>query len=123
MRLLLDTHILLWWLSESPELDPALRNAIASPENLVYVSAVSIWEIEIKRALRKLQVPRNWVAAVAEESFRKLPITWEHAAHLSKLPPFHRDPFDRMLVAQAMIEKLTLVTADATVRRYGVSRL
>jgi len=123
VRLLLDTHVLLWWLSGSPELDPVLRDAIAEPANLVYVSAVSIWEIEIKRALRKLQAPQNWSDVLTEESFRRLPVTWEHALRVSGLPPIHRDPFDRMLVAQALIEKLVLVTDDVTVKRYGVSRL
>jgi PIN domain nuclease of toxin-antitoxin system len=121
MRLLLDTHVLLWWLKGAPELQPALREAIADPANLVYVSAVSIWEIEIKRALHKLQMPANWLDVVADEGFRRLPVTWEHAGHVARLPAIHRDPFDRMLVAQAMIEKLVLVTDDATVRRYGVS--
>ena len=123
MRLLLDTHVLLWWLSEAPELDAVMRSIIADPANLVYVSAVSVWEIEIKRTLRKLQVPKNWSDALTEEAFRRLPVTWEHALHVSKLPPIHRDPFDRLLVAQAFVEKLALVTDDAMVKRYGVSRL
>ena len=122
MRLLLDTHVLLWWLAESPELKPAMRAAIANPANLVYVSAVSVWEIEIKRALRKLQAPKNWSDALTEEAFRRLPVTWEHALHVSSLPPIHRDPFDRMLVAQALVEKLVLVTDDDIVKQYGVTK-
>lgn len=122
MRLLLDTHVLLWWLADAPELEARARAAIADAANLVYVSAVSVWEIEIKRALGKLRVPADWAKSLNEGAFRRLPVTWEHALRVARLPPIHRDPFDRLLVAQAHVERLTLVTGDATVRRYGVSR-
>ena len=118
MRLLLDTHVLLWWLGNHRELKARARAAIADPTNMVFVSAVSIWEARIKQSLGKLEVPANFLSAVREEAFELLPVTADHADTVATLPPLHRDPFDRLLIAQAQVEKLTIVSADAIFPRY-----
>ena len=118
MKLLLDTHVLLWWLNDSAELSDRLKSLIADPENLVYVSAVSLWEIVIKESLGKLKMPKKWELAVQDKSFRRLTVTWEHALKVAELPEIHRDPFDRLLVAQALVEGLTLITNDDRICRY-----
>ena len=123
MRVLLDTHVLLWWLADDDCLSPQERQEISEPHNMVYVSAASIWEIAIKRKLGKLEIPDSWFEAIAEEPFRRLPITWEHAVHAGSLPEVHRDPFDRLLIAQALDEDLTVLTRDKIFGRYGVSVL
>jgi len=120
MTLLLDAHALLWWLADDPELTPAARTAIADPAAHVLVSAATIWEIEIKRALGKLAAPTGLVRAVDEAGFDILPITGTDAEAAAALPPLHRDPFDRMLVAQAQVESLALVSCDSMVARYEV---
>lgn len=118
MKLLLDTHILLWWLNNSDELNENTKGFIADPENLVYVSAVSLWEIVIKESLGKLKMPKNWSTVVREESFRQLSITWEHSLKVAALPNIHRDPFDRLLIAQALTEGLTFLTNDDKLLKY-----
>ena len=123
MRLLLDTHTLIWMLTEDPTLDDDTRSTIADPEHFVAVSAVSAWEIEIKRADRKLAVPHDLPAQLAMARFVPLAITLEHGIAAGRLPLHHRDPFDRMLVAQAQLEGLTLVTRDAKLARYQVAVL
>ena len=120
MRLLLDTHVLLWWLDDDPRLSKEARAAIANEENVVYISAVSAWEIVIKRGLGKLDMPDTWAETVAREPFRRLPVTWDHALNVADLPAIHRDPFDRMLVVQAQTEDLTLVTTDPVLARYAI---
>jgi PIN domain nuclease of toxin-antitoxin system len=120
MRLLLDTHVVLWWLADAAELSREAHAAIAAPDNLVHVSAISLWEIVLKRSLGKLSMPDDWAQALERESFRRLPVTWEHALKVGALPDLHRDPFDRLLLAQALAENLTLVTSDDTLLRYNV---
>jgi PIN domain nuclease of toxin-antitoxin system len=110
--LLLDAHALLWWLGDDATLPAAARAAIASPAKDVLVSAATIWEIEIKRALGKLEAPNGLVEAVAASTFQALPITLEDAERAGRLPPHHRDPFDRMLVAQAMRLDAVIVSRD-----------
>lgn len=122
MSLLLDTHVLLWWLDGS-QLDEATVERIADPGELVVVSAASIWEAAIKAALGKLDVPEDLADAVVDEGFEPLPIAFEHAARAGALPPHHRDPFDRMLIAQAMVEDLTVLTHDPAFGPYGVKLL
>jgi len=123
MRVLLDTHVLLWWLADSKSLRAADKRLIASPKSLVYVSAASVWEVEIKRALGKIELPTDWADHLEDGGFRLLSVTCQHALQVTKLPPVHRDPFDRMLVAQAQVEGLVLLTYDSLVKKYGASEL
>ena len=120
MRLLLDTHVLLWWLADMPSLTTGARAAIQDTNNVIAISAVSVWEIAIKRSLGKLQIPDSWCDAIVEEPFEHLPIQFVHCRTVEELPLLHRDPFDRLLVAQAIVEKATLVTFDEDIRRYDV---
>lgn len=123
MRLLLDTHALLWAVSDPDELTERARDVLRDGRNEVLVSAASVWEIAIKRALGKLTVPDDLGPVLAAVSFSPLPISLEHASLAGSLPPHHRDPFDRMLIAQAQLESLTIVTRDARFARYGVQLL
>ena len=118
MRVLLDTHLLLWALSAPARLPVAARRLIQDAD--VYVSAASIWEISIKAALGKLTAdPQEVLAALEPAGFLSLPVAGVHAARVSNLPPVHRDPFDRLLVAQALVEPMRLVSTDAALRGYG----
>ena len=121
MNLLLDTHVLLWWLNDQPILSKKSRAAIAEGKNLVFVSAVVVWEIRIKEALGKLEIPRNFKRVLESQPFEMLDVTVEHAHAVKDLPAHHRDPFDRMLVAQAKVEGFTLLTHDARLKKYQVS--
>ncbi|MGW8322164.1 MAG: type II toxin-antitoxin system VapC family toxin [Thermodesulfobacteriota bacterium] len=120
MNLLLDTHALLWWLDDHPSLSDEAKTAIADGKNLIFISAVVVWEIRIKQALGKLKVPPNFRRALAEQPFEMLDVNVEHAHAVGDLPPHHRDPFDRMLVAQATVEGLTIVTRDLRFEKYKV---
>lgn len=120
MRLLLDTHVLLWWLFGLPRLGDTARTAIVSPGNDVHVSSVTGYEIRFKKALGKLDAPDDLRERLATDGFRDLPLTMAHAADAGDLPVHHRDPFDRMLVAQARAEGLTLVTSDRQLSAYDV---
>lgn len=119
MRILLDTHLLLWWLEANPALSTQARELIRDPENTVFVSAVSLWEIWLKQSLGKLRLPVDFTERLSAESFEGLPLLASHPRHVSLLPWHHRDPFDRMLVAQAQVEKLVLLTADEALTTYG----
>jgi PIN domain nuclease of toxin-antitoxin system len=119
-RILLDTHALLWWLADDPALGAAAREIVAEPRNEVLVSAASIWEIGIKKKKGLLEVPDDLEALVEDAGFGKLPITLFHAQQAGSLPEIHRDPFDRMLVAQSQAEGLELLTADEAIPRYVV---
>ena len=123
MELLLDTHALIWILSDDPQLAAEARDAIVDPETFVAVSPASAWEIEIKRALGKLDAPNDLVQQVADARFVPLSITLEHAVAAGGLPPHHRDPFDRMLIAQAQLEGLTIVTRDPRFQPYAVTTI
>ena len=120
MRLLLDTHTFLWWVSDWGEIEETTRDAIADPENEVFVSAVSGWEIAIKKARGRLVAPDTLSPVVEEKHFEHLPLTFEHAERAAALPMHHRDPFDRMLIAQAQTEELVLVTRDERIALYEV---
>lgn len=118
MRVLLDTHLLLWALAAPAKLPAAARKRIEAGE--VFVSAASIWEISIKSGLGRLEAdPQEVLAAIAPAGFSLLPITGEHAAKVRELPSLHKDPFDRMLVAQASIEPMILLTNDEALAGYG----
>jgi PIN domain nuclease of toxin-antitoxin system len=122
VRLLLDTRAALWWFADSPALSPRVREAVSSAAE-VWVSAASAWEIAVKRALGKLEAPEDIVVALTDSGFRPLPIVVTHAVVAGALPRYHDDPFDRMLVAQAQVEGLILVTSDRHIPRYGVAVL
>lgn len=121
--LLLDTHVLLWSLGDVERLSPQARDAIASSVQPVYVSAASIWEISIKRRSGKLKAPDDLVQRIAEARFEELPISHRHADLAGALPAHHRDPFDRMIVAQARCDGLTVVTRDERIAAYRVPLL
>ena len=120
MSYLLDTHTLLWWLGDHPTLSEEARNIIAAPENIIFVSAASAWEIGIKKAIGKLEAPEDLETAIAVNHFETLPITITDGLSVEKLPNYHQDPFDRMLIAQAMANNLTIITRDSQFSQYGL---
>lgn len=121
MRILLDSHVVLWWLDDSAAMGPRCRELIRNSDE-AFISAVTPWELGIKRALGKLTMPDGLVDELESEGFVLLSITAAHAALAPALPPHHRDPFDRMLVAQAQLETLVLVTADKALAGYDIER-
>ena len=127
MRLLIDTHALLWWAAGDVKLPRKVRSAIGREENAVVVSAASAWEISTKHRLGKLAVPGplldGFLDYLADQNFAGLAITVRHAQRAGLLPGVHRDPFDRMLAAQAQLEDLTIVSNDDALDGYGVRRL
>ena len=123
MLLLLDTHAFLWWLNDSNELGVRARETITSGDNLVFVSAATAWEVAVKRASGKLDAPGDIASWIADNHFTPLSIEVEHAVDAAELPPYHRDPFDRILVAQARRIGLTLVTSDEQISAYDVALL
>ena len=116
---LADTHALLWWLSDDEQLSARAREVIAKGEMRVYFSAASVWEAEIKAAAGKLVMQEDLLEALEAEGFIELAMTAGHARDAARLPALHRDPFDRMIVAQARAEGLTVITADPKVADYG----
>ena len=125
MRLLLDSHTFLWWVKDDPALGRRARAVIADPDNECFLSHVSVWEMAIKASLGKLKLPsaveRFVVEHCAANSFQFLAITLAHIASVESLPFHHRDPFDRLLVAQARHENMTLVSRDLSLKAYGVA--
>jgi len=122
MSLLLDTHVVLWWLTDDPSLSPDVKFRLDSEPD-VYVSAATTWEVAIKQAIGKLKAPADLPERIRDSGFEELPITIRHTITAGRLPLLHRDPFDRILVAQAQHEDLTLVTRDADILRYEVALL
>ncbi|MFF2540111.1 type II toxin-antitoxin system VapC family toxin [Streptomyces cyaneofuscatus] len=119
MRLLLDTHVILWWLGDSDELSDQVKDLLDT-EPSVHLSAVSAWEIAIKQSLGKLDGPDDLAERVRDSQFTALPITAGHGVRAGRLPALHRDPFDRILIAQAQIEGMTIVTRDQRIPQYDV---
>lgn len=119
-RVLLDTHALLWWVTNDAALPERARATIADPKTTALVSAVTLWEVAVKRSIGKLEAPDDLPERVAADGFTWLAVTPEHAWHVSELPLHHRDPFDRLLVAQARVEGVAVVTRDARFAAYGV---
>jgi PIN domain nuclease of toxin-antitoxin system len=122
MSLLLDTHIVLWWLTDDSTLAAEIKERL-DHEPDVYVSPATIWEVAIKQSLGKLDKPADLAERVSDSGFRHLKITAEHGIVAGRLPLIHRDPFDRMLIAQARVENLTLVTRDAEIQKYDIDVL
>jgi PIN domain nuclease of toxin-antitoxin system len=124
MRILLDTHVWLWWLSEPEQLPPRIRQAIEEGSNEILISVASSWEIAIKYALGKLPLPEtpgNFVPSrLLREGFSTLHIEHRHALAVASLPPHHRDPFDRLLIAQAQAESIPIATVDSIFEYYDV---
>jgi PIN domain nuclease of toxin-antitoxin system len=127
VRLLLDTHVFLWWLQDSPRLSEHARDQLAAATSAVLVSAVSIWEIAIKASIGKLTMEPEDLARLGDLialcGFTELPVTAQHAAKVVTLPHHHSDPFDRLLIAQARVEDLTIVTADQALDHYDAATL
>ncbi|TSE19449.1 PIN domain protein [Tepidimonas alkaliphilus] len=122
MNLLLDTHVALWALTDSPRLSARARELIESPRATIWISAATLWEITIKHALARGDMPVSGVEALRyfeAAGYRFLPVSPEHAVAVADLPPLHADPFDRLLVAQARVEPMRLLTHDATLAHYG----
>ena len=122
MSLLLDTHVILWWLTDDLALSDEVKTRL-DDEPDVYVSPASLWEVTIKQSIGKLSEPIDVAEEIRENGFRELPITFHHAIAAGRLPLIHRDPFDRMLVAQAQCEGLTLASRDPHIQRYDVALL
>jgi PIN domain nuclease of toxin-antitoxin system len=124
VKLLLDTHVFLWWCADDARLGDSERQAIRDAGNDVFLSAASVWEMAIKQTLGRLELPEPASAAVVRLRIEPLMVSFEHAEATLRLPPLHRDPFDRLLLAQARLEGLTLVTYDPRIRSYpGVAFL
>jgi PIN domain nuclease of toxin-antitoxin system len=127
VRLLLDTHVFLWWISDTPRISDSAYDAIADPENEILMSPVSGWEISIKEALGRLELPgppRDFVPEhIRKNRFGVLPVSMQHALEVSSLPPHHQDPFDRLLIAQARSDGIPVVSGDAAFSAYEVDVL
>lgn len=123
MNVLLDTHVALWWLVDPDVLSEEARDVIGDERNRVLLSAASVWEAAIKAAAGRLGMPETFDEASRAVGIEELPVTARHARRAAALPPLHRDPFDRMLVGQALEEGLVIVTRDDLVRQYAVATL
>jgi len=120
VRLLLDSHVVIWWLSDSARLQSATRDILISPDNELFLSAVTVWELNMKIAKGKLRLAENYAERLLNDGMEELPVTVRHASVLKKLPPLHGDPFDRMLIAQTITEGLILMTNDRIILQYDV---
>lgn len=127
MRALLDTHTFLWWVSDDSRLSDTVRNIIAEPNNTLFLSAASAWEIVIKVRAGKLILPEKpefyIPSRLASNQFESLPIQLTHALQVSQLPDYHRDPFDRILIAQSQVEQMPILTLDSLIAQYPVSTI
>jgi PIN domain nuclease of toxin-antitoxin system len=123
MRLLLDTHALIWWLTDDRRLRPSERSAIADADSTVHVSSASVWEIAIKKSFGRISIESDLESEMETGGFLELPIGWRHAQEAGALPRHHEDPFDRMLIAQARVEDLALLSYDPAFRDYEVTLL
>ena len=121
MKLLLDTHAALWWLRGDDRFSETAARHVAEQTNQVLLSAVVLWEVGVKRSLGKLEAPRDYASFLLDAGVQPLPISLDHAAAVEHLPWHHRDPFDRILVAQASVEGAALVSRDEALRPYGVT--
>jgi PIN domain nuclease of toxin-antitoxin system len=123
VRYLLDTHVLLWWLGDDPRLSSQARQVISDPTHLMFVSAATVWEMSIKQSIGKLSIPDNLLEMLAVNEFKVLKISAGHGLKVGTLPMLHKDPFDRMLIAQALADGLTVISGDAKFGLYEVPML
>jgi PIN domain nuclease of toxin-antitoxin system len=121
MKFILDTHTLLWWLADDKKLSFQIREIITDSKNIVYVSSVNIWEIEIKKSLGKLKAPEIDSKIIADCQFEELPVHVKHVIALKSLPNHHNDPFDRLLICQSIVEKAKLLTDDNLIAKYQLN--
>jgi PIN domain nuclease of toxin-antitoxin system len=122
VNLLLDTHVVLWWLADDPTLTDDIKEKLDHDPD-IYFSSATVWEVAIKQAIGKLHEPADLPERIRDSGFRELPISSQHTMTAGRLPPIHRDPFGRLLIAQAQCSDLTLVTRDAAILKYDVSTL
>lgn len=120
MRLLLDSHVIVWWSAYPSRLQAKTRDLITRPENEVFISAASTWELGLKMALGKLRLPADYTTQLLQQGLDELPVRVVHTVRAAQLPLLHNDPFDRLLIAQALVESLVLVTTDRQIVRYDV---
>ncbi len=123
MKYLLDTHVFIWAMEGSKRLKKDIKNEISNSKNKIFVSVVTIWEISIKRSLKKLKTPFDIEAAIKKTDLQIIPIQITHALAVEKLPLHHKDPFDRILISQARVENLTLITSDQKIWKYNLKLL
>jgi PIN domain nuclease of toxin-antitoxin system len=121
MKVLLDTHAVIWWLADDPNLTETQRKAIQDKRNTCYISAATIWEISIKKGLGKLSIDPGYLDQLRSEGFVELAVSWKHSQAIQDLPLYHRDPFDRILVVQAQLEGMSLVSGDETIKKYDLT--
>lgn len=121
MKYLLDTHVFIWWMEENKKLPAEIKSIIDDSFNNIFISVITPWEIVIKIKTKKLKVPKNYASYVINGIFKLLPIEISHVLGVERLPLFHKDPFDRMLIAQAKVEDLTLITSDQKFKKYDLS--
>lgn len=121
MKYLLDTHVFIWAMEDNKRLQQEIKDTISSSKNKVFVSVSTIWEITIKKSLKKLKTPFDIEASIEKTGLQVIPIQITHALKIEKLPLHHKDPFDRILIAQAKVENLTLITADQKIWQYKLS--
>lgn len=118
-KFLLDTQIFIWWMKDE-KLTENITNILSDPTNIIYLSTVSVWEMIIKEKIGKLKLPKNWKITIKDGRFEILPISLEHVLVVETLPLHHKDPFDRMLIAQSQTENLTLITSDLKMNKYKI---
>ena len=123
MKYLVDTHIFIWWMKQDKRIKKEIKSILQDPQNYIYLSIATVWEIVVKKKIGKLKVPHDWKVTLKESNFLLLPISLEHVYKLENLPLHHRDPFDRMLVSQAIVENATLITGDNKLWQYDVALL
>lgn len=123
MRYLIDTHIFIWWMERSSRLSKDIFDLLNNPQNKVFLSAASIWEIVIKKAKKKLKTPKDVEGGIKASGFIPINIEMLHVLEVEKLPIYHNDPFDRILISQARVENLTFITSDKKIWKYNLPML
>ena len=123
MRYLLDTHIFIWWIEKNKRLSKDIFNLLNNPQNQIFLSVASVWELIIKKAKKKLKTPKDVQGGIKASGFIPINIEMLHVLDLEKLPMHHNDPFDRIIISQAKIEHLTLITADKKIWKYNLALL